>query len=249
MLKRQNQQSRKENQSDGVKEPGEYSLLLPGFLSYTLLHLSTCSFYPLPPREESWKEIQQQRDNFCITDFFLSLLQYRKPRANLWKGEGNGNLLQYSCLENPMDRGAWWATFHGVTKSWTWVSTQPLEITGHMFISKCVMFWKPQTSGNLSRSNVHWQQPQGHPWEPVLLFPPSMLPRRTEHAEKQKLLKQKIRKYFPEDQLWGTWSHWDFIVVNKYFFSFASLFFSFLCKDCYCLVAKLCPTLLQPHGP
>ena len=34
-------------------------------------------------------------------------------------GEGNGNPLQYSCLENPMDGGAWWATVHGVAKSWT----------------------------------------------------------------------------------------------------------------------------------
>ena len=33
-------------------------------------------------------------------------------------GEGNGNPLQYSCLENPMDRGTWWATVHGVSKSW-----------------------------------------------------------------------------------------------------------------------------------
>ena len=32
---------------------------------------------------------------------------------------GPGNPLQYSCLENPMDRGAWWATVHAVTKSWT----------------------------------------------------------------------------------------------------------------------------------
>ena len=32
-------------------------------------------------------------------------------------GEGNDNPLQYSCLENPMDIGAWWATVHGVTKS------------------------------------------------------------------------------------------------------------------------------------
>ena len=31
-------------------------------------------------------------------------------------GEGNGNLLQYSILGNPVDRGAWWATVHGVTK-------------------------------------------------------------------------------------------------------------------------------------
>ena len=34
-------------------------------------------------------------------------------------GEGNGNPFQYSCLENPMDRGAWWATVHGVAKSRT----------------------------------------------------------------------------------------------------------------------------------
>ena len=34
-------------------------------------------------------------------------------------GEGNGNSLKYSCLENPMDRGAWWATVHGVAKSQT----------------------------------------------------------------------------------------------------------------------------------
>ena len=34
-------------------------------------------------------------------------------------GEGHGTLLQYSCLENPMDRGVWWVTVHGVVKSWT----------------------------------------------------------------------------------------------------------------------------------
>ena len=34
-------------------------------------------------------------------------------------GEGNGSPLQYSCLENPMDRGACWAAVHGVARSWT----------------------------------------------------------------------------------------------------------------------------------
>ena len=34
-------------------------------------------------------------------------------------GEEHGNPLQYCCLENPMDRGAWWAAVHGVAKSWT----------------------------------------------------------------------------------------------------------------------------------
>ena len=37
----------------------------------------------------------------------------------MFDGEGNGNPLQYSCLENLMDRGAWWAAVHGVTKSQT----------------------------------------------------------------------------------------------------------------------------------
>ena len=36
--------------------------------------------------------------------------------------EGNGNALQYSCLENSMDRGAWWTTVYGVTKCWTRLS-------------------------------------------------------------------------------------------------------------------------------
>ena len=39
-------------------------------------------------------------------------------------GGGDGNLLQYPCLKNPMDRGAWWATVHGVAKSWTRLSEQ-----------------------------------------------------------------------------------------------------------------------------
>ena len=36
--------------------------------------------------------------------------------------EGNGTPLQYSCLENPMDGGAWWVAVHGVAKSWTLLS-------------------------------------------------------------------------------------------------------------------------------
>ena len=45
--------------------------------------------------------------------------------SGTFPGGGHGNPLQYSCLENSMDRGAWWATVHGVTKSWTqlnWLS-------------------------------------------------------------------------------------------------------------------------------
>ena len=47
-------------------------------------------------------------------------------------GEGNGNLLQYSHLENSMDRGAWWAIVHGVTHGWTLLSDEHFDF----------LFWK-----------------------------------------------------------------------------------------------------------
>ena len=47
------------------------------------------------------------------------------PGSGRSPGGENSNPLQYPCLENSMDRGAWWATVHGVEKSWsqTWLST------------------------------------------------------------------------------------------------------------------------------
>ena len=44
------------------------------------------------------------------------------PGSGRSPGIGSGNPLQYSCLENSMDRGAWWATVHGAAESWTWLS-------------------------------------------------------------------------------------------------------------------------------
>ena len=41
------------------------------------------------------------------------------PGLGRFPGERNGYPFQYSCLENPMDRGAWWVAVHGVAKSWT----------------------------------------------------------------------------------------------------------------------------------
>ena len=41
---------------------------------------------------------------------------------NIYIGEGNGNPFQFSCLGNPMDKGAWMAVVHGVAKSWTRLS-------------------------------------------------------------------------------------------------------------------------------
>ena len=50
-------------------------------------------------------------------DHMIALFLVFKEPLYCSPGEGNGTPLQYSCLENPMDRGAWWAAVHGVSKS------------------------------------------------------------------------------------------------------------------------------------
>ena len=67
-------------------------------------------------------------------------------------GEGNGTPLQYSCLENPMDGGAWKAAVHGVTKSWTRLSDFTFTFHSHtlekeMATHSSVLAWKNPRDG------------------------------------------------------------------------------------------------------
>ena len=70
--------------------------------------------------------IQDLKDDFGNLFCILVLLSAGDPGSisgsGRSPGEGNGYLLQHSCLENSMDRGAWWAIVHGVTKSQTRLS-------------------------------------------------------------------------------------------------------------------------------
>ena len=63
-------------------------------------------------------------------------------------GEGNGNPLQYSCLENPTDRGAWWATVRGVLKSRTWL--KQLSTHAHSWGTGPGRSWAVRTLASLS---------------------------------------------------------------------------------------------------
>ena len=83
--------------------------------------------------------------------------------------EGMGNPLQYSCLENPMDGGAWWAAVHGVAKSWTWLSDFTFTFHFHalekeMATHSSVLAWRiPGTAepGGLPPMGSHGV---GHDW-------------------------------------------------------------------------------------
>ena len=78
-------------------------------------------------------------------------------------GEGNGTLLQYSCLENPMDEGAWWAAVYGVAESWTRLSDFPFTFHFHaleqeMATHCSVLAWRiPETGkpGGLPSMGSH----------------------------------------------------------------------------------------------
>ena len=64
----------------------------------------------------------------CVSIAFTFRLVQNTAQSS---GEGNGTPLQYSCLENPMDGGAWWAAVHGVAKSQTRLSDFPFTLHFH----------------------------------------------------------------------------------------------------------------------
>ena len=77
-----------------------------GKQNYTTTYLYTATFFGFPGGTEV-------KASACNVGDLGSI-----PGSGRSLREGNGNPLQYSCLEKPMDGGAWLATVHGVTKSW-----------------------------------------------------------------------------------------------------------------------------------
>ena len=84
-------------------------------------------------------------------------------------GEGNGTPLQYSCLENPMDGGAWWAAVHAVAKSRTWLSDFTFTFHFHalekeMATHSSVLAWRIPGIGELGGLPSIGSHRVGHNW-------------------------------------------------------------------------------------
>ena len=84
-------------------------------------------------------------------------------------GEGNGTPLQYSCLENPMDGGAWKAAVHGVAKSRTWLSDFPFTFHFHalekeMATHSSVLAWRIPGMGEPGGLPSMGSHRVGHDW-------------------------------------------------------------------------------------
>ena len=87
----------------------------------------------------------------------------------LVSGEGDGTPLQYSCLENPMDGGAWWAAVHGVAKSWTRLSDFPFTFHFHalekeMTTHSSVLAWRIPGTGEPGGLPSMGSHRAGHDW-------------------------------------------------------------------------------------
>ena len=85
------------------------------------------------------------------------------------QGEGNGTPLQYSCLENPMDGGAWWAAVHGVAKSQIWLSDFTFPFHFHtlekeMATHSSVLAWRIPGTGEPGGLPSMGSHRVGHDW-------------------------------------------------------------------------------------
>ena len=99
----------------------------------------------------------------------LSFTYHKIHPSKVYNGEGNGNPLQYSCLENPMDGGARWAAVHGIAKSQTRLSDSSFTFYFHalekeMATHSSVLAWRIPGMGETGRLPSMGSHRVGHDW-------------------------------------------------------------------------------------
>ena len=96
--------------------------------------------------------MEHQADLAVLYSSFPLAIYFAHGNVYIYIGEGNGTPLQYSCLENPMDGGAWWAAVHGVAKSRTRLSDSAFTFHFHalkkeMATHSSVLAWRLPGTG------------------------------------------------------------------------------------------------------
>ena len=125
----------------------------------------------IPPGSTFWIQAERRLLILLLVRLSLHIWKGETSSGIIWLplGEGNGNPLQYSCLESPMDGGAWWAVVHGVARSRTQLSDFTFTFHFHalekeMATHSSILAWRiPGTGepGGLSSMGSHRV---GHNW-------------------------------------------------------------------------------------
>ena len=114
-----------------------YKENFPFFLTFfinLLDHVSSSPCFPFEPLDRSlnYCSVRNIRKHHLFLSIQAAMAKYHKLGSYRQQiGEGNGTPLQYSCLKNPTDRGAWWAAVHGAAKSRIQLSDFPFTFHFH----------------------------------------------------------------------------------------------------------------------
>jgi len=111
----------------------------------------------------------------CPTTLLMKFEACRWVKLVINIGEGNGTPLQYSCVGNPMDRGAWWAAVHGVATSWTRLSNFTFTFHFHalekeMATHSSVLSWRIPGTGEPSGLPSVGSHRVGHDWSDLAVI-------------------------------------------------------------------------------
>ena len=129
---------------------------LTHLFTYCLCLLSGQGFSDLMNLQAGSPGVSDGKESACNAGDLGSI-----PGLGRSPGEGNNNTLQYSCLENSMDRGAWWATVHGVAQNQTRLSYQHLHFRVHFHTTMAPL---SGCNGNCMLSPFNHVRLFGTPW-------------------------------------------------------------------------------------
>ena len=157
---------------------------------------------------------------------------------NQW-WEGNGNPLQYCCLENSLDRGAWWAAIHGVAQNRTWLKWLSSS-------SKPMMMWPRVVEvKNHSKKHMQWVAisfSRGYSWPTQVSWIVGRFLTNWVTRDAQCLLQHLFN-------LAKTWKQVKCSSTDEWIKKIGMYICIFFTNGIFCcLVPKSCPTLLWPHG-